>query len=119
MKTIAPAPPPVTTDAPEPEFDAPLARLMASKLIAKGVTPESIREEAVRRPQFGYMWRSIADAMDTPAASVPAQRTPAELARWDATIGTAEACDNAAGITDRATVSARTAFAAATGAGES
>lgn len=40
---------------------------------------------------------------------------PAELARWDATIATAEACDKAAGITDKGTVSARAALAAKTG----
>jgi hypothetical protein len=36
-----------------------------------------------------------------------------ELARWDATITAIEACDEAAGITDRATVSARAAHTAA------
>jgi hypothetical protein len=35
---------------------------------------------------------------------------PAELARWDATIATAEAADKAAGITDPGTVSARAAY---------
>jgi hypothetical protein len=113
MKTIAPAPPAVADDAPE--LDPHIASLMASKLIAMGDTSAGVREYAGTRSEYSYMWLAIADAMDSLAASVPAQRTPAELARWDATIGTAEACDNAAGITDPATVNARTAFAAATG----
>jgi hypothetical protein len=117
MATLSPAPPAVTPDAPDTEFDVPLARLMASKLIARNITAASIREEAVRRPDYAFMWSAIASQMDALAASVPAQRTPAEIARWDATIGTAEACDSAAGITDPGTVAARAAFAAATVAG--
>jgi hypothetical protein len=49
--------------------------------------------------------------MSAPDTPIP----PAELDRWDATIATAEAADKAAGITDPAIVSAREAFARATG----
>ena len=46
------------------------------------------------------------NAADTPIS-------PAELERWDATIATREACDQAAGKTDQATVNARAAHTAA------
>jgi hypothetical protein len=68
-----PAPPAVTDDAPE--LDAHIANLMAARLLGKGHTSEMVREYAGTRSEFGYMWRSIADAMDTLTAAVPAQRT--------------------------------------------
>jgi hypothetical protein len=47
------------------------------------------------------------------AETLTAVIPPAELARWDETIATAEACDKAAGKTNLGTVNARTAHTAA------
>jgi hypothetical protein len=71
MATLSPAPPAVADDAPE--LDPHIARLMASKLIARGDTSAGVREYAATRSEYSYMWLAVAAEMDALAASVPAQ----------------------------------------------
>jgi hypothetical protein len=86
MATLATDQPPVTTDAPDTVTDPlPLgdhvARLMAAKLIARGDSPQDVREYAATRPKYACMWDAVANAMD--ALAVPAPRVTSDPSAWD------------------------------------
>ena len=81
MTTLANDSPSVTTDAPGPEFDVDVARLMAAQLLGRGDTAQDVRAWASGEPEHAYMWDAVANAMDAITA-VPAPRVTADPAEW-------------------------------------